>query len=65
MLMMMAGMTPTPYERRLEREQRLINRVARDMQQRLTLMEMAQRRERGEDGAKPMPFARDTPDASS
>lgn len=57
-MMMMAGLAPTPYERRQQREQRQLQRYARELQDRANLMEMTLRRERGEVDTKPMPFAK-------
>ena len=57
LLMMMAGISPTPLERRMEKETRSIIRYARELQAKENLMEMILRRERGEEGARPMPFA--------
>jgi hypothetical protein len=58
LLMMMAGLTPDPYERAMQRQQRKINQYARELEERSRLMTAIQRRERGETGTKPMPFAR-------
>jgi hypothetical protein len=65
LLQMMAGIIPTPYEKRLMREQRQLERYARDLQSREQLMAIAQRRERGDADVRPMPLAiprtQDTP----
>lgn len=58
LMMMMAGLIPDAYEQRLNREQRHINRYGKELEQRLQLLTLIQRRERGEEGTKPMPFAR-------
>lgn len=65
-MMMMAGQLPSPYERALQRAERRAARANRIGQEQIRLIEMIARRERGEDGAKPMPFARlhETPSSS-
>jgi hypothetical protein len=55
---MMAGVVATPQERALQRYERRMMRAQRIGQQELVLLELIARRERGEDGAKPMPFAK-------
>lgn len=58
LLMMMAGLMPDPYEQQQNRIMRRINRYAAELQRREQLMVAIQKRERGEEGARPMPFAR-------
>jgi hypothetical protein len=57
-MMMMAGLLPEPWEQQANRVQRKLNRYAADLERRAQLITLMQRRERGEDGVKPMPFAR-------
>jgi hypothetical protein len=56
--MMMAGLLPDPYEAQQNRLQRKLNRYSAHLERQEQLMTQIQRRERGEDNAKPMPFAR-------
>jgi hypothetical protein len=56
--MMMAGVLPSPQERAMNRFERRLMRMQNQGKEQLKLMELIARRERGEDGTKPMPFAK-------
>lgn len=56
MLQEMAGLVPSSLERRAAREQRKARRLARDVEERVLLIDRIRRRETGENGLKPMPF---------
>ena len=58
MLMIMAGVLPSPHERALQRAERRMQRLNRVGQQEIMLLDQIARRERGQEGEKPMPFAR-------
>ena len=58
LLKIMAGEVPTPYEKAERRAARQLRRMNRIGQEELRLIDMISRREKGEDGLKPMPFAR-------
>jgi hypothetical protein len=58
MLMMMAGVVKTPFEKHYERQQRKLEKLNREWKQDLEFVAAIQARERGDDGAKPMPFAK-------
>ena len=58
MLMMMAGALKTPWEKQVERQQRKLDKLQREWKQDLEIVAAIQARERGDDGAKPMPFAK-------
>lgn len=58
-LLQMAGLIPTPAEKMMLRYKRRLDRVDRDGKAQLLLVDMIQRREAGEDGLKPMPFAKE------
>jgi hypothetical protein len=63
-LMQMAGLVPTPQEKVLHRYARKLARIDRDGKAQLLLVDMIQRREQGEEGTKPMPFAKE-PDSEN
>jgi hypothetical protein len=58
LLLQMAGAVPSPHERALRRVERRQERAERQTQATVLLVEQITRRERGEEGAKPMPLAR-------
>lgn len=58
-LLQMAGLQPTPQERVMHRYARKLARADREGKAQLLLVDMIHRREQGEDGLKPMPFAKD------
>lgn len=57
LLQAMAGLVPSGVERRVAREERRARRLAREAEERVVLIDRIRRREGGEDGLKPMPFA--------
>lgn len=63
MLMIMAGITPSPAEKAVYREQRRVQRMERAGHRQIQLLDMIARRERGEEGLKPMPLAKAREDA--
>jgi len=58
LLLMMAGLIKAPAEKHLERQQRKLDKLARDWKRGLELISAIQARERGDDGTKPMPFGK-------
>ena len=58
MLRIMAGVAKTPAEKIADRQKRRIDRLNREFQMHLHLISLAQARERGDEGAKPMPFSK-------
>lgn len=54
----MAGVLKTPYEKTMERQTRKLKRMERDWKTELAIVHAIQSRERGEEGFKPMPFAK-------
>jgi hypothetical protein len=57
LLQEMAGLTAGAGERRARREARRAQRVAREVEERVLLVDRIRRREMGEDGLKPMPLS--------
>jgi hypothetical protein len=57
-LRQMAGIEPTAYDRAMARLTRRAQFVNRLHLQELQLLEMMQRRQRGDEGTPPMPFAK-------
>jgi len=58
--MQMAGLVPTPQEKAMLRYGRKMARVDREGKAQLLLVDMIQRREKGDEGLRPMPFAKDS-----
>jgi hypothetical protein len=59
LLMQMAGVIASPFERQQARQQRKIDRANRDLKRELALIDMIGRREKGDNTLKPMPFTED------
>ena len=57
MLQTMAGMVKTPYERRQQRETMRLQRLEREHELQMLLVDRIRERENGADGAPPMPLA--------
>lgn len=57
-LRQMAGIAPTAHDRAMRRHINRVSRVNRQMSGEMQLLEMVARRQRGEDGTTPMPFAK-------
>jgi len=58
LLRQMAGIAPTAYDRVLRRRVRQVQRANLQMVGELALLDVVARRQRGEDGLPPMPFAK-------
>jgi hypothetical protein len=54
----MAGIAPTAYDKAINRHTSRVQRANRQMLGELQLLEAVARRQRGEDGVPPMPFAK-------
>jgi len=58
LLRQMAGLAPTAYDRNLRRHVTRVVRANRQMLGELQMLDMVARRQRGEEGLPPMPFAK-------
>jgi hypothetical protein len=57
-LRQLAGLDESPYEKLMKRHNREIARRRRVLLEEATLLEVISRRQAGDQGTKPMPFAR-------
>ncbi len=57
LLRQMAGIEQTPAQKAMRRNQRILERRQRAMQAENALVAMISRREQGQEGTPPMPFA--------
>ena len=57
-LQQMAGIVRSPLEKQLDRQKRKEEKMTREWKQDLEYVNMIRARERGDEGAKPMPFAK-------
>jgi hypothetical protein len=58
LLRIMAGTAASPYELAMARMTKHLQRINRLHMQEIKLLEMIQRRQRGDEGTPPMPFAK-------